>query len=103
MEIRPVRLEELEAARQLLAVCGWTKKVESPELFAKSVLASQIALVAEDGGRVVGFLRAITDGVFNGYISMVAVAPDHRRSGVGSALVNAAVESSARYHLAPSR
>ena len=95
MEIRPVRFEELEAVRRLLAVCGWTKKVESPELFAESVLASQIALVAEDGGRVVGFLRAITDGVFNGYISMVAVAPEYRRRGVGSALVNTAVESSA--------
>jgi ribosomal protein S18 acetylase RimI-like enzyme len=93
MEIRPVRLEELEAARRLLALCGWTKKVESPELFAKSVLASQIALVAEDRRRIVGFLRAITDGIFNGYISMVAVAPDYRRSGVGSALVHAAVES----------
>ena len=93
MKVRPIRPEEFEEARQLLAVCGWTKKVEDRALFARSVQASQIALVAENRGEVVGFLRAITDGVFNGYISMVAVAPQYRRSGVGRALVNASVES----------
>lgn len=94
--IRPIRPDELEAARALLSACGWTKKVEDPEAFAASVRASQIALVAEVNGQVVGFLRAITDGVFNGYISMVAVAPQRRlgrrtassgRAGRVSALV----------------
>ena len=74
MNIRSIRPDEFEAARALLAACGWTKKIDDPEVFAASVRASQLALVAEDGGQVVGFLRAITDGIFNGYISMVAVA-----------------------------
>ncbi len=91
VNIRPIRSEELEAARRILASSGWTKKVEDPEVFARSVQASQVALVADEGGRVVGFLRAISDGVFNGYISMVAVAPDCRGRGVGSALVQAAI------------
>ena len=91
MNIRPIHSEEFESARVLLSACGWTKKIEDPEVFAASVRASQIALVAEVEGQIVGFLRAITDGIFNGYISMVAVTPERQGTGIGKALVNAAL------------
>ncbi|WP_048440387.1 GNAT family N-acetyltransferase [Caenimonas sp. SL110] len=93
MNIRAVRPAEYEDVRQLLSRCGWTSKVADPEMFRQSIRNSQIALVAEAEGRVVGFLRAITDGTFNGYISMVAVEQQHRGQGIGSALVSAATGS----------
>ena len=91
MQVRPILATEMKAARLLLQANNWGKRVADPRTFAELVSRSQIALVAVEGEKVVGFLRALTDGIFNGYISMVVVAEDYRGSGVGSALVRSAV------------
>ena len=91
MDIRPIRPDEIETARQLLAANDWGKRVADAGVFAELIQRSQIALVALDEGQIVGFLRAITDGLFNGYISMVVVAGSHRGRGIGKALVQAAM------------
>jgi ribosomal protein S18 acetylase RimI-like enzyme len=91
MEIRGIRDEEVEQARVLLAANAWGPRVSDPEVFRELVRRSQIALVAVDEGNVIGFLRAITDGIFNGYISMVVVSDVHRGRGVGTALVRSAM------------
>lgn len=89
--MRAILPAEVEAARLLLQANNWGERVSDPATFRQLLDRSQICLVAVEQGEVIGFLRAITDGVFNGYISMVVVAERCRKRGVGTALVEAAM------------
>lgn len=91
MHIRPAQDDDIEAARALLLANAWGPRVQDPAVFRELVRRSQVALVAVDDERVVGFLRGLTDGIFNGYISMVVVAASHRGRGIGTALVRTAM------------
>jgi ribosomal protein S18 acetylase RimI-like enzyme len=96
MEIRSIEPTEVEAARLLLLANDWGPRVQDATVFHELLARSQVALVAVDEGQVVGFLRAISDGLFNGYISMVVVAASHRGRGIGTQLVQTAVGSNDR-------
>jgi GNAT superfamily N-acetyltransferase len=88
MSVRDDSPSEGEGVRQFLAANGWSHRVGSSEHFAQLIRNSQRTAVALDGEQIVGFARGITDGLSNGYLSMVAVAPEHRRKGIGRALVS---------------
>jgi ribosomal protein S18 acetylase RimI-like enzyme len=88
MQIREPAPSDLEAIRAFLQANGWAHRIRSAEWFSRLLAASRAA-VAVDDGAVVGFARGITDGLSNGYLSMVVVAASCRRQGIGSALVRA--------------
>jgi len=96
MHIRPILPGEIEPARLLLAANQWGPRVQDSMVFRELVERSPLALVAVQDGAVVGFLRALTDGIFNGYISMLVVAEEHRGKGIGTALVRAAMGTDER-------
>jgi ribosomal protein S18 acetylase RimI-like enzyme len=91
METRRVRPSELPAVFSLLSENGWAHRLSDFPAFVALVDASPVADVAVVQQQVVGFVRGITDGLSNGYLSMVVVAPSHRGKGIGTALVRHAI------------
>ncbi|MCI5070494.1 GNAT family N-acetyltransferase [Acidovorax sp.] len=96
MELRRIESTELGAVYELLAANGWQHRIASYEHFTELVAGSQIANVAKIEDCVVGFVRGITDGLSNGYLSMVVVAPDYRGRGIGRQLVEHAISTDQR-------
>ena len=91
LTIRPIMRGEIEPARQLLLANGWSGRRFDPEPFTQMIERTPLSLVAVAGDVVVGFARAITDGVSNGYLCTLVVAESHRRRGVARTLVAAAM------------
>ena len=79
--------EDYEPIRQFLSELGWAQRVADREKFKQLIEHTSRTVVAYESDRVVGFARAVCDEVSNGYISMVAVAPDKRGEGIGRELV----------------
>ncbi|RDD82059.1 N-acetyltransferase [Dyella tabacisoli] len=87
MLIRDIQLQEVESVRQFLCANGWAQRVGDAEQFALLLANSQRTAVAILDRQIIGFARAITDGISNGYLSMLIVSSEHRHQGVGRGLV----------------
>lgn len=87
VEHRSIVPEDYELVRAFLSENGWAHRVADPERFAKMLDHSDRTAVAWDRAQVVGFARALCDGVSNGLLSMVAVAEDWRGQGIGGEMV----------------
>lgn len=91
MQIRPIAPGDLDAVQRLLIGGGWERRAADLARFTELVARSQVALVAVVDDELVGFVRGLTDGLSNGYISMLVVAPNKQKRGIGSALVRACI------------
>ena len=78
---------DLAQLAAIFTAAGWGWRAADPAKLAALVEGSRYVASAHDGARMVGFARAISDGVTNAYVSTVAVLPDYRGRGIGSALM----------------
>ena len=76
---------DLDALAQLRAASEFAPL--PPETLAAQVAGARWAIAAYDGDRLVGFARAISDGVRNAYIGSVMVDPGYQRRGIGRELI----------------
>lgn len=91
MQVRAFATSDADGVYRLLCAGGWAHRIPDVGFLQALAAASQRTLVALVDGRVVGFARAITDGLSNGYLSMVAVDANYRGQGIGRALVEAII------------
>jgi ribosomal protein S18 acetylase RimI-like enzyme len=87
LTVRDLLPDEEESVRLFLGRHGWGHRTGTSEHFAQLIEHSQRTAIALHGAQIVGFARGISDGLSNGYLSMVAVDSQHRRKGIGRKLV----------------
>jgi ribosomal protein S18 acetylase RimI-like enzyme len=67
---------------------GWPR-VPAAERFLRILAGSYAVVLAREGygGRVVGFVNAISDGELAAHIPLLEVLPEYRHRGIGTELV----------------
>lgn len=76
----------LEASQVFEAAFGRGK---DPQAMAMAFTNSMYKCFLYDGQTLIGFGRAISDGVFVAYISDIALLPDYQGQGLGKVIVEA--------------
>lgn len=78
-------VDAVQVARLFEAV-GFSQR-NDPAFLQAAIDGARWVITVWRGPLLVGFARAISDGVSNAYISAVAVRPDHQGQGLGRALM----------------
>lgn len=90
IQIIPAERVDVAALAELYRQAGWQEETgaEACRSLERALRNSGAICVAMDAeGRLVGSMRALSDGVSDAYMLDLVVAPDCRRSGLGVALV----------------
>jgi len=91
--IRCMTGDDLNDALRLTRVAGWNQLENDWQFFLRESLEG--CFVAEEDGCVVGTTTTIVYETRLAWVAMVLVDPSFRRRGIGTALLNAALQSTA--------
>lgn len=75
-----------DGIERLYELAGWSPSGESSESAARAIKNSYCAFGAFDGQKLVGFFRALSDGVSDAYLLDLFVDPEYRGRGIGGEL-----------------
>ncbi len=85
---RELDLHELQALFQKTAHWAQERRVED---WAIAIANSKPVVTAWDGDRLIGFSRAVSDGIYRATIWDVVIDPDYQGAGLGRKLVETAL------------
>jgi ribosomal protein S18 acetylase RimI-like enzyme len=74
----------IDEMREVYESVGWMKHTN--EIIRQVFEASNVIAIVTVNGRIIGFGRAMTDGVFNAAIYDIVVHRDFQRQGIGEKL-----------------
>jgi ribosomal protein S18 acetylase RimI-like enzyme len=77
---------DVDALVALRAACEFAAKDRA--FVAAQIAGARWVVHAYDGARLVGFSRALSDGVSSAYLSSVMVDPGYRRRGIGREMMS---------------
>ncbi|HEM3635702.1 TPA: GNAT family N-acetyltransferase [Streptococcus suis] len=82
---------DFQAVLALYTSVGWTGYTNRPDMLQKALEHSLFVLVAFDGDRLVGLLRAVGDGYSIVFIQDILVLSTYQRQGIGRQLLEQAI------------
>jgi len=84
-------IEQLEEMKKIYHLVGWNR--HNKEIIKQIFENSNLVAVATIDGKVVGFGRVLTDGIFNAAIYDVVVHPDFQKQGIARNILNNLLEN----------
>lgn len=87
IEIRTSREKPIKACEviELYKNAGWWKERTVQDI--EKMLSQTFAIGAWEKNKLIGFARAITDGIFRAYIEDVVISSSFNRKGIGTKLI----------------
>ena len=92
--IEPVQKKHISGIMALCDAEGYESYTESAEVTWNALSAPGVTcMVAADGAKILGFVQMLSDGLIQAHLSLILVAPDCRRQGIGRRLIEEAFKS----------
>lgn len=86
--IRPYKESDFSGIHKLNEQEGWSNLVANQQQTQAAWNGSNLAVVAEQDGQLVGCLRALTDGAVTLYVCELLIEKSRRGSGIGGMLMD---------------
>ena len=93
VDIRPFEDPDAATIARLSTTVQWPSLTNAEVVMDVCNAPGAVAYVALSDDRLVGWARAVGDGVLQSHLSFLAVHPDHRRRGIGRLLVVATFQA----------
>lgn len=88
IQLRLFQKEDFKEIQRLFEQEGWTTPLKRPEEALSAWQNSWPALVAVDGEKIIGAVRALSDGQITTYVAELIVDKEYRGKGIGKAMLN---------------